>query len=374
MPNASRERVLRAFERKEPDRVPFDLGSKGSSLALKAYDELKKHLNVDLPTEVLDQRLGLAKIAEPILRQFNIDTRYVYFRASKSWEPKADPVNDTFIDEWGGTLKRPEGGFYYDHVDHPIKEANLEVIKRHQFPDPDDPSRYQGLKEEAKVFYDQGFAVGTYIKGVSETMWILRGIENVFVDMTLNQDFYHALAARTADVLARMVENFFAEVGDYVQYLCVTCDLGTQQNLMISPQTYKDFVRPYEKRIYDAVKKNSKAKVAHHSCGAIFKLIPLLIESGVDILNPVQTSANGMDTKALKREYGQDLSFWGGIDTQNILAGGTPEMVTAEVKRVMTDLGPGGLLLGPSHDIQAFTNPANVVALYQTALKFNKSR
>jgi uroporphyrinogen decarboxylase len=140
---------------------------------------------------------------------------------------------------------------------------------------------------------------------------------------------------------------------------------------MISPDHYKIFVKPYEKRIFEVVKRKSKAKVAQHSCGAVFRLIPELIDSGIQILNPIQTSAKGMDTKLLKREYGQDLCFWGGIDVQKILPCGTPGEVEREVKRVIDDLAAGGgVLLGPSHDIQAFTPVENIVALFQSAVKY----
>lgn len=334
----SRERVWKALNRQVPDRVPLDFGSRGSGLSLGAYEELKKKRGVNTPTQVLDNRLGLAVIDESILTGFHIDTRYVYMKPSSSWDPKANPAEDTFIDEWGATLKRPQGGFYYDHVGFPIKDPALEAIKKHHWLDPDDATRYQGLKEIAKTIYENGYALGSYMKGTFETTWILRGVEQALMDMVLEPKFFHALSDKVSGILSRMVENFLSQVGDYLQFFCITCDLGTQLALMISPEDYKTKVRPYEKRIFDTVKQKSKAKVAQHSCGAIFKLIPDLIESGIDILNPIQTNAKGMDTALLKREFGKDLCFWGGIDAQKILPQGTPEEVEREVKRVMSDL------------------------------------
>ena len=367
----SRERVWKALNHQVPDRVPLDFGSRGSGLAFGAYEELKKRLGVETPTQVLDQRLGLAVIDESILRRFQIDTRYVYMKAAKSWNPKVDPGEDTFVDEWGATLKRPQGGFYYDHVGFPIKEPTLDAIKKHAWLDPDDSTRYEGLREIAKGYYEKGYAVGSYMKGAFETTWILRGVEQAMMDLALEPKFFHALADKVSEILSRMVENFLAEVGDYLQFFCVTCDLGTQIGLMISPSDYKTFVRPYEKRIYDAIRKRSKAKVAQHSCGAIFRLIPDLIETGIDMLNPIQTNAKGMDTTSLKKEFGKDLCFWGGIDAQKILPEGTPEDVEREVKRVIQDLSPGGgFLFAPSHDIQTFTPPVNVTALYESGLKY----
>jgi uroporphyrinogen decarboxylase len=367
----SRERVWKTLNHQVPDRVPLDFGSRGSGLALGAYEDLKRKLGVSTPTQVLDSRLGLAVIDESILTQFHIDTRYVYMKPSRSWNPRANPADDTFVDEWGATLKRPQGGFYYDHVGFPIKEPSMEAIKKHAWLDPDDPTRYEGLKEVARSYYERGYAVGSYMKGVFETTWILRGVEQAMMDLALEPKFFHALADKVSEVLSRMVENFLTEVGDYLQFFCITTDLGTQIGLMISPSAYKTFVRPYEKRIYEAIRKRSKAKVAQHSCGAIIQLIPDLIETGIDILNPIQTNAKGMDTALLKREFGKDLCFWGGIDAQKILPQGTPEEVEREVRRVVQDLSPGGgFLFAPSHDIQTFTPPENVVALYETGVRY----
>jgi len=368
---SSRERVWKALNHQVPDRVPLDFGSRGSGLAFGAYEELKKRLGIETPTQVLDQRLGLAVVDESILDRFHIDTRYVYMKGSTSWDPKADSGEDTFIDEWGATLKRPKDGFYYDHVGFPIKEPTLDAIRKHAWLDPDDPTRYGGLREVAKSYYERGYAIGSYMKGVFETTWILRGVERAMMDLALEPKFFHALADKVSEILSRMVENFLTEVGDYLQFFCVTTDLGTQIGLMISPSDYKTFVRPYEKRIYETIRKKSKAKVAQHSCGAIFRLIPDLIETGIDILNPVQTNAKGMDTALLKKEFGRDLCFWGGIDAQKILPQGTPADVEQEVKRVIRDLSPGGgFLFAPSHDIQTFTPAGNVIALYESGLKY----
>lgn len=368
---SSRERVSRAFDHKEPDRVPIDFGSKGSGLGLLAYEEFKRELGVESETEVLDKRLGLAVIEAKILNRFNVDTRYVYMRASTSWDPQADPQNDTFLDEWGATLRRPDGGFYYDHVEFPIKEASIDAIRAHKWPDPSDKSRVAGAAEEAKRYHEQGYAVGTYLKGIWETSWIVRGIENCMSDMYLNKDFYHHLLDQVAEVLIGELSLFLDEVGPYLSFVCVTEDLGTQLNLMISPQAYKEFMRPRTTRIFEVIKKKSNAKVAQHSCGAIFPLIPELIATGVEILNPVQVSARGMDTKLLKGEYGDDLVFWGGIDSQKTLVDATAAEVEEETKRVIGDLAPGGgYMIAPTHDIQNFTPSRNIIALYEAANKY----
>ncbi|HJL53242.1 MAG TPA: uroporphyrinogen decarboxylase family protein, partial [Arenicellales bacterium] len=151
------------------------------------------------------------------------------------------------------------------------------------------------------------------------------------------------------------------------QYVCVTCDVGTQNNIMISKEHFDTFIRPYESMIFDAIR-DGGAKVALHSCGSVFEIVPQIIDCGVDILNPIQTSASGMDTRKLKQEFGRDLCFWGGIDVQQVLRSGTVDEVRQETRRVIEDLSPGGgYLFAPSHDIQTGTPLDNVMAMFETA-------
>ena len=137
---------------------------------------------------------------------------------------------------------------------------------------------------------------------------------------------------------------------------------------MMSMDLYRKMVKPYHKRLFSYIKSRTSAKVFYHSCGSVVHLIPDLIEIGVDVLNPIQVSAAGMDTKALKREFGKDICFWGAIDTQRVLPFGTPAEVEAEVKRRIEELGPGGgYVLCAVHNIQADVSPENICAMYDTA-------
>ena len=136
---------------------------------------------------------------------------------------------------------------------------------------------------------------------------------------------------------------------------------------------YRKMIKPKQRRLVEAIKSKTDAKIYYHSCGAVFDLIPDLIELGFDILNPVQVSARGMDTRRLKEEYGTDITFWGGIDTQHVMPFGKPEEVADEVKRRIDDLAPGGgFVFATVHNIQAFVPPENIVAAYETALEYGK--
>ena len=165
-----------------------------------------------------------------------------------------------------------------------------------------------------------------------------------------------------------------AEVGDLIDIHFTADDLTGQTKPLISPTVYRRLIKPRWARIIEAIKRKTRAKIFYHGCGAMGPFLPDLIEIGVDILNPVQVSAAGMDSAELKRRYGRHLSFWGGgCDTQRVLPAGDPEQVREEVRRRIRDLAPGGgFVFNPVHNIQPHVPPANVVALFQAAHTYGK--
>ena len=144
---------------------------------------------------------------------------------------------------------------------------------------------------------------------------------------------------------------------------------------MISPASYVRFIKPRQRRLFDAIKSRTAAKLFYHGCGAVFDLIPHLIEIGVDILNPVQVSARGMDSMRLKATYGKDIVFWGGgVDTQHVLPFGSPDDVRAEVTRRISDFSPeGGFVFASVHNIQALVPPENIVTAFDTARRYGQA-
>lgn len=146
-------------------------------------------------------------------------------------------------------------------------------------------------------------------------------------------------------------------------------DLCTQDGWVISPELYRKMIKPKQRRLVQAIKSKSDVKIYYHSWGAVFNLIPDLIEIGFDILNPIQVSARHMDTRQLKKEYGYDITFWGGgVDTQSVFPYGTPDQVADEVKRRIDDLAPGGgFVFATVHNIQAYVPPKNVVTAFEAA-------
>jgi uroporphyrinogen decarboxylase len=173
-----------------------------------------------------------------------------------------------------------------------------------------------------------------------------------------------------SDVILSSLKLYLEQVGQYIQVVKMGDDLGTQNGPLMSPATYRQMIKPYHREIFRLIKQYTDAKVFLHSCGSVYKLLPDLIDAGVEILNPVQVSAHDMDTRRLKTEFGNRLSFWGAIDTQHVLPNGNPEEVKAEVERRVSDLAVGGgYVLAPVHNVQADVPPGNVITMYQHALQ-----
>ena len=211
--------------------------------------------------------------------------------------------------------------------------------------------------------------------GILEMALRLRGFEQLFMDFVLDPELVCGLLDRIVEIKSVFWQEALEQVGDEVLVAIEADDLGTQNSLLISPDMYRQYVKPRHKKLFSFIKsKAPHIKVFLHSCGAVKPLIPDLIEAGVDILNPVQVSASNMDTKVLKKEFGDVLTFWGGgVDTQRVLPFGTPHEVREEVKRRIDDLAPGGgFVFNTIHNIQADVPPENIEAMLETLERYGK--
>jgi len=369
-----RERVLAALSLQESDRVPIDLGqAAGDAITIGAYKNLIKHLKLpERPIRILS-KLGQTALAdEDVLKRFRVDFRRIDLGAPDYWKDE-HIGEDSYRDEWGIVRTRPKGGFYYDLTESPLAEDDsLEAIDRHRWPGPDDPGRYRGLKEKARQLHeDTDFAVVlqvncAYFLRCAE----LRGWENFYMDLAANPEFAVALMDRYLDIRLRMAERALEEVGQNVDVIMVSSDdLGMIDRTLVSPEMYRNLIKPGQKRTFDFFRDRTPAKRFYHCDGAIYPLMKDFIEIGVEALNPIQVSAVGMgDTKKLKKEFGRSLTFWGAIDTHHVLPFGTPDDVRREVRQRILDLGPGGgYVVCSVHNIQPEVPPENVVAMFDAA-------
>ena len=369
-----RERVLTSLNHEEPDRVPLDLGGLATTIEAVPYNELKKYLGIRSET-----KLFLRDHVDPpeeILERFGIDTRYVRMKPPRNFKVQIDSDN-SYLDEWGTRWKKPESSLYWDPVDYPLKDATIEDLETHNWPDPHDPGRTEGLREEAKWLREKtdcAIIADTPSLGIFESASIcLRGIERLMMDLILEKPFAKALLDKVADIQIEFFRHYLDAVGEYIDVIMVTDDLGAENGPLISPELYRELIKPAERKLWQFIKDNTKAYLFLHSCGSISKFIPDLIEIGVDILNPIQVSAKDMDTKRLKEEFGDRLTFWGGVDTQRVLPFGSPEEVEREVKRRIADTAPGGgYVLTAVHNIQAGVPPENICMMYDAARKYGR--
>ena len=362
-----RERVTLALTHQETDRVPVDFGGKTTGIAIETYNELKALLNVECQTQILDSRLQIAKVDEVVLDKFSVDTRYIYQKPPASWEQKW--IGDTYADEWGIRLARPTGGFYYDYVEFPLANAeSIEDLEKYHWPNTEDPSRNIGLVDEASKIVKQynPFIITTF-KGPFEQAWALRNFEKYLLDMVMNREFAEALLDKVVDIQKKIYGPFLEMMGPYIDMVCFTDDMGGQVSPIISPKMYREMIKPRHKEMVEFIKeKTGGAMVALHSCGSIKKFIPDFCDIGIEVLNPIQVTAAEMDINKLKSEFGNQLSFWGAIDTQKLLSFGNPEEIRQSVTETCSILGKdGGYLFAPAHNIQAKTPPENILPLFE---------
>jgi len=366
-----RERVLTTLAHKEPDRVPIDLGGTPTGIEVEAYDRLKELLGFNGKTKTFVR--DHAEVDEPVLERFGIDTRYLRIKPPRGFKLTIEADN-SYLDYWGTRWKKPPSSLYWDMVDYPIKEATLDALNRYQWPDPDDPGHIEGLRERAKSLYestDYALVVDMIGLGVFEHAWTIRGFENFLADLVVSQKFAEALLQRIAEYQVSLWNHVLDEVGEYVQVVMVSDDLGTQNGPMVSPETYRKLIKPVQKKVWQSIKAKTDAFLLLHSCGSVRTFIPDFIELGVDVLNPIQVTAKDMVPGELKSEFGEDISFWGGgCDTQGTLPYGKPDDVEEEVKRRISELAPGGgYVFNQIHNIQPQVPPENIVRMLEAALE-----
>lgn len=373
----SRERVFAALNHQEPDRIPFDVGGMlQSGIHVKAYANLRRYLSLpEVEVEPQTFVAQTAKLDEDFLERLNVDTRFVdrYLSVGLPIQFRDEGDYITFTDDLGCDRRMPkQGGLYYDIYRHPFDVDDVEErLKTYTWPDPTHPGRFQGLKEQARSAREKGRIVvlGAHCAGVFEAAWFLRGLESFFIDLASDSRTAEFFLDKVLEMKAAYWERVLAELGEYVDIVNEADDVAGQEGLLMSPRMYRRLIKPRHQQLFARMKKAAPhVKLLFHSCGAIRPLIPDLIEIGVDILNPVQISAKGMDPFELKKEFGRDVVFWGGgCDTQDVLCRSTHEEIRDHVRRNIDALAPGGgFVFTPVHVTQADVPPENFMVMWET--------
>lgn len=371
----SRERVQAALSHGEPDRIPVDLGSTCvTSITSGAYGPLRVHLGLpvdDAPIWDLPQQLPY--LGEDLLVRLGVDTRPVTVPRSRATpEPIVDEGDSwAWVNRWGARLRMPKvGGHYFDWVEFPIRDFTEDAVRTFRWPEFDSPETLAIVREEAVRLHETtDYAlIGTGIvgMGIFEQGCFTVGSEEFMIAMAADRPLAERLLDGITEYSIESATRYLDQMGEFLDVYQYGDDVATQLGWMISPDAYVSLIKPRQKRLFDAIRARTSAKLFYHGCGAVFELIPHLIDIGVDVINPVQVSAKGMDTARLKATYGQDVVFWGGgVDTQQVLPFGTPDQVRAEVRRRVRDLGPDGFVWAAVHNIQSGVPPENVIAAFE---------
>jgi uroporphyrinogen decarboxylase len=372
----ARDRVIRTLNRQPVDRFPIDLGSHMSTgISAFAYWNLRKALGLPLDDVwIPDVVQMLAYVEDDVLRRFHVDCILLEPRwpAEHRWTPWGDyqflvpepfqpvrqPDDGWMVFQGAHQMRMPERGFFFDGDWLSNWGAGDEDEKLQQYAR--EAERIYKETEYATNFlgYSYGLGFGAFFGGIDRCIEMIDNPEQVLAD---HEKILQASLQRAGKIIDRF--------GQYIQLLTISDDMGTQDRPMCRPSLMEKFSAPYIRRFCDFIHRNSDIKVFMHNCGSIKPLIPILIDCGVDVLNPVQISAKNMEPEKLKAEFGDRIIFWGGgCDTQTVLGAGSPEDVRENVRLLARSFQPGGgFVFNQVHNIMGNVPPENVIAMFDTA-------
>jgi len=406
----SRERVQKAINFQEPDRVPIDLGGmKASGIAATAYHRLKELLGIRSPTRVLDPRFMIAEVEPEVLRRFHADVLPVDLsgivsavRPERDWLsraafdgtplrfPPGTAVREDADGSWvlldvhgeETSFRMPKGGYYFDDTAF-NRGGRIDPARfRPQTDIPDESLRLLSDYTE-RLYRDSEYALlgwgfGVCFLGLSlitdRSSNVTQGQPDEWMMMLLSEKAVcHELMAASVEAAISCLALASQAVGDRCfAWGIASDDSGTQRAEFISPDLWAEMIKPHYAKLCAWIHQHTKMKTFFHCCGSIPRLIPHLIEAGVDILNPVQTSAQGMDPAALKSRFGGRIVFWGGgCDTQSVLPSATPAQIRRHVRERMQIFKPGGgYVFNQVHNIQANVPAENIKEMLEAAHEF----
>ena len=386
----SRERILTTLAHQEPDRVPYDLGSGPmTSITKRAYENLIDYLGIEEEVKLTDYVQQLAEVSPAVLDRLKVDTcgLWARYNHTHNFNPVREGNYLVNRDEWSLTYSIPvdaEHAHWYDLTKFPLfekRKITIDDVEAFPFPDGGGTWRIEGLKQIAKNAHEQGKI--TYTRGVCagvfEMALRLRGYEGFFPDMIKRQDVAQRILDEITEHKIAFWDMMLTEMGEYVDVIGESDDIGTQDSYLCSPDMYRKMIKPCHKRIFDLIRSHEKRLgkkiyIFFHSDGVNRDIMDDFVELGIDIFNPLQFTCPGMDTADIKKTYGDVMTFWGGlIDTQKVLPFGTTDEVRDQVKRQIDILAPGGGFIACSvHNIQAEVPPQNIMAMWETLQEYGQ--
>lgn len=377
-----RQRVLAAIDHREPDRVPVVLGaSNATGIKAKPYRELKEMLGISAPDEYLYDwpELGTAALDETTLTRLGSDVRGV-LDLEPAWllERNAHrPPHSDYLNSWGSGAREIRPGEWFPMVCPLAGATTVEEIDDYSWPDMDDPSRVAHVAAQAAELANDGrYAIMAtpWLLFPLERAFAMQGMDTFLMNLALYPDFAEALLWRIERLCKTLMGHFLDALGENVDIIKIGDDLGTQESLLMSPAMYRRILKPIHADFIDFIKRRTKARVFFHTDGDVFPLIDDFVEMGVDILNPIQTSAGKMANLAeIKARWGDRLTFCGAIDTHRILPAGTPDEVRDEVRRVIEIMAPGGgYMVSSVHTVMDDVPARNILAMVDAVEEFGR--
>jgi hypothetical protein len=415
MPASSKENFKATVNHQQPERVVVDFGSSPvTGIHAVIVEKLREYYGLEKkPVKIIEPYQMLGELDEDLIREMNVDViglggeKNMFGIPNKDWKIHKTfwgqevlfpgEFNYTYNDN-GDILIHPEGdtsvppsammpktGYFFDAIERqgPVDDSTLKLE--------DNLEEFGRVTDHDLAFWKEqvlsagksGKAVlanlgGTALGDIALVPAVqlknpkgIRGVTEWYISTLIREDFIKELYDKQTDIAIENLKDFYRVIGNNIDvvYIC-GADFGTQNSTFCSPETFARVWLPYYKKVNDWIHKNTEWKTFKHSCGAIVSLMDLFIESGFDIINPVQINASGMDPVELKKKYGDRIIFWGGgVDTQGVFAFGTPEQVKEQVKRQVSILNEnGGFVFNTVHNIQANVPFENVVAMLE-ALK-----
>jgi uroporphyrinogen decarboxylase len=367
-----REIFTAAMNHQEVGRVLVDQGKQVGSIHKYGYAKIREIMGLPPKEGVILDRMSQCVISdEDLLEAWGIDFRWLIPNWVQIEEIDADHYRNLF-----GVLFRNSGD-YFSVYDAPLREKELADIGTYPWPNLNDPAMFAGLRERAQDLQENSdYVIGADgIKGgILQTSLELRGYDQLYMDFYLEPEFANALLDKVTDCYKQMYTNYMREVGEYVQIVYLTDDFGSQNSMLMSKDMWETFMKPRQADLIAHIKSLAPhVKVMFHTDGSVLPIIDGMIEMGVDILNPVQTSVEELkDTRALNELHGDNIAFHGAIDVQNIMVNATPDQIREEVNLRLCDLGKGGgYIIATCHNIGYDIPPENLKAFYAAVQEFS---
>jgi uroporphyrinogen decarboxylase len=400
----SRQRVTKALNHQEPDKVPIDFGGTDiTSIQLGPYKKLAKLLGceVEKPIFLHDLMQQQTEVSMKIADRMHSDVRFVYLgypkqfrddvaydgtpvQVPEGFQPVQQSNGDLLVMDSKGKpmMKMPKDGFFFDFPYHNLAECKtIADIESHRVSIErfnvsswhDYTNEEMGKKAKAICESTDKYVIGLFAGHVFQAGQVLRGWAQFPLDLGTNPGLADSLMEILVDGHIKNFNEWYQHVGQWVDAIEMTDDMGTQSNTWVSPAMYRKQIKPHHNRLFQHIRKTApNLTIFLHSCGSVYDLIPDFIEMGVQVLNPLQYTAKKMELVRLKSEFGKDLSFWGGgCDSQKILFSGTPQDVEEEVKKNLDIMAPGGgYVFASIHNITEGVPTENILAMFEAAHNF----